>query len=125
MIHDELVRLNPGGFHPDFEQRLPTTIDVLEPQSSILQAVYELRPPCWVTLHTIFGIAHTGVTGERSDCVVNESSARFPGVVSEVAVPAKHRGVHHHPGTVRELERILRCHLVESGLEAGTAPGLE
>lgn len=122
VIHDELVRLNPGGFHPDFEQRLPTTIDVLEPQSSILQAVYELRPPCWVTLHTIFGIAHTSITGERSDCVVNESSARFPGVVSEVAVPAKHRGVHHHPGTVRELERILRCHLMESGLEAAGTP---
>jgi hypothetical protein len=37
-IHDEAVRLNPGAFHPDYERRLPTSVDLLRPNSSILQA---------------------------------------------------------------------------------------
>jgi hypothetical protein len=44
------------------------------------------------------------------------SSARLPGVVSEVLVPAKHTKVHHHPSTIAELERILVQHLHETGL---------
>jgi hypothetical protein len=51
--------------------------------------------------------------------VVPVWSARHPGVVSEVMVPASHTKVHHHPDTIRELERILLEHLRETGL--GTA----
>jgi len=31
-------------------------------------------------------------------------------------VPAKHTKVHHHPGTIAELQRILVQHLHETGL---------
>jgi hypothetical protein len=44
------------------------------------------------------------------------TSARLPGVVSEVYVPSVHTELHHHPITVLEMERILGDHLRENGL---------
>ncbi|NCY02763.1 MAG: alpha/beta fold hydrolase, partial [Planctomycetia bacterium] len=115
-IHDEVVGDNPGAFHADYERRLPTTVDVLEPDSSILEALRGLRTPCWVTTHSIIGNGHRSPLGEGGDCIVPVSSARHPGVVSELLVPATHTRVHHHPETVAELERILLRHLAETGL---------
>jgi pimeloyl-ACP methyl ester carboxylesterase len=115
-IHDTVVRLNPGALRPDYEQRLPTTVDLLEPDSSLLNAIERLRPPCWVTTHSVVGDVHASVTGERDDWVVPVSSARTPGAVSEIEVPACHTKVHHHPLTVAELKRILTQHLQETGL---------
>jgi hypothetical protein len=115
-IHDEVVRANPGSFRPDYERSLPTTVDVLEPNSMILQTLRELRVPCWVTTHSIIGNAHKSPVGDGGDCIVPVSSARLPGVVSELLVPATHTKVHHHPDTIAELERILVQHLRETGL---------
>jgi hypothetical protein len=114
-IHDEIVRDNPGSFRPDYERSLPTTVDVLEPDSMILQSLRGLRVPCWVTTHSIIGNAHQSPVSDGGDCIVPVSSARLPGVVSEVLVPAKHTRVHHHPSTIAELERILVQHLRETG----------
>ena len=50
------------------------------------------------------------------DNVLPVSSARLPGVVSEVLVPSVHTEIHHHPITVFEMERILVDHLRENGL---------
>ncbi len=115
-IHDEITRANPGSFRPDYERSLPTTVDVLEPSSTILQSLRGLRVPCWVTTHSIIGNAHHSPVGDGGDCIVPVSSARLPGVVSEVLVPATHTRVHHHPDTIAELERILVQHLRETGL---------
>ena len=115
-IHDQIVTLNPGVFREDYEKNLPTTVDILEPDSTILQAIKELRTPCWVTTHSVIGTAHQSLTGDADDCVVPASSARLPGTVSEIEVPATHTKVHHQPATVCELERILTQHLHESGL---------
>lgn len=115
MVHDEAVRLNPGAFHSDYARGLPTTIDVLEPSSSLLQALHALRPPCWVTTHSIVGNVHQSLTSGPGDCVVPVSSTRLPDPVSEIEVPANHTRVHHHPRTVMELERILAEHLRETG----------
>ena len=115
-IHDQLVAENPGVLRPEFEEALPTTIQLLAPNSPLLEALYHLRPPCWVTIHNIIGVAHHTLRGERTDCVVSESSARHPGAISELDVKATHTGVHHKLTTIAEIERILRLHLVESGL---------
>jgi len=114
--HDTIVRLNPGGLRPDYERRLPTTVDILEPDSTLLNAIERLRPSCWVTQHSVVGDVHVSATGGRDDWVVPVSSARSPGAVSEIEVPACHTKVHHHPLTVAELERILAQHLQETGL---------
>ena len=115
-IHDEAVRDNPGAFRPEYERRVPTTVDILEPSSTTLASVRALRVPAWVTTHSIIGNAHTSAVSGPGDCVVAVSSAQHPGVVSEVLVPATHTKVHHHPDTIREVERILLEHLRETGL---------
>jgi len=114
-IHAEAVRLNPGAFHPDYERRLPTSVDLLRPSSSILQAVERLRPPCWVTTHAVVGVAHHSLAG-GDDCVVPAASAHTAGAVSEITVPASHTRVHHHPQTIAEVQRILLQHLQECGV---------
>jgi len=113
-IHDEVVLMNPDAFHSDYQRSLPTTIDILEPNSSILRALRELRTPCWVTTHSIIGTAHQSLVSGPDDCVVPASSARLPGTTSELEVPATHTRVHHHPQTVMEIERILLEHLNET-----------
>ncbi|MFM8436284.1 MAG: hypothetical protein ACKOBP_13290, partial [Planctomycetia bacterium] len=114
-VSQELVTLNPDTFQGDFEKSVPTTVDILEPESTILGALRGLRPPCWVTMHSVIGNAHRSLVGDGDDCVVPVSSARIGGVVSEIEVPATHTRVHHQPKTVRELERILTQHLRETG----------
>jgi pimeloyl-ACP methyl ester carboxylesterase len=115
-IHDEMVRRNPGAFREEFERRVPTTVDLLTPGSGPLVALERLRPACWVTMHSIHGDIHLSLAG-RDDKVVPVESALTPGAVSEVAVPASHTRVHHHPDTILELRRILTQHLRETGLE--------
>ena len=60
----------------------------------------------------------TSLISGPGDCIVPASSARLPGVVSEVTVPAKHTQVHHHPISILEIERILAQHLQETGQAA-------
>jgi hypothetical protein len=113
--HEQIVRMNPNAFRPEFAKKVPTTIDLLEPSSPTLEAIDGLRPPCWVTTHSIVGDIHPSLMGGRDDCVVAVESAHTPGAVSEIFVPAKHTRVHHHPWSVSEIERILRQHLLEGG----------
>ncbi len=115
-IHTEVVQANPGAFREDYERQLPTTVDVLAPDSMILNALLGLRPPCWVTTHSIIGNGHKSSLCGDGDCIVPVSSAQLPGVVSELCVPAKHVRVHHHPRSIAELQRILVQHLHETGL---------
>ena len=114
-IHDEVVDANPDAFRSDYAQRLPTTVDILEPNAHLLNALRNLRIPCWVTTHTVIGTGHKSLAGDYGDCIVSASSARLPGVVSEITVPATHTRVHHQPATIAEVERILAEHLRESG----------
>lgn len=115
-IHREVLRANPGAFYTEYERAPPTSIDILEPRSSILRAIHGLRPSCAVTMHSIIGNGVDWPLSGPGDNVVPVSSARLPGVVSEVLVPAVHTEVHHHPITVLEMERILGDHLRENGL---------
>ena len=115
-IHSEVVRANPGVFYSEYERSPPTSVDILEPSSRILQALHDLRPSCRVTMHSIIGNGVTSPLSGPGDNVVPVSSARLPGVVSEVYVPALHTEIHHHPITVFEMERILSDHLRENGL---------
>jgi pimeloyl-ACP methyl ester carboxylesterase len=116
-VYAETLRQNPGAFQADYARRLPTTIDILRPDSSILRSLERLRPACWVTVHSVVGDAHVSLLGGHDDGVVPVESARTAGAVSEITVPACHTRVHHHPQTIAELQRILRQHLVETGLD--------
>lgn len=109
-LHRMIIEANPGVATPEFEQRIPTTVDVLEPSSPLLAALRSLSPSCTVTTHSIIGDVHHSPLGGRDDCIVPVESAREGGVASEVFVPASHTKVHHHPKTVVEVTRILVEH---------------
>jgi pimeloyl-ACP methyl ester carboxylesterase len=115
-LYADIQRQNPGAFRADFARRLPTTIDILRPDSSTLQALERLRPACWVTVHGVVGDGHVSVLGGRDDCVVPVESAHTAAAVSEITVPTSHTRVHHHPRTIEEMQRILLQHLHETGL---------
>jgi pimeloyl-ACP methyl ester carboxylesterase len=112
-MHQAMTALNPDGFRPEYRQRMPTTVDLLEPNSPLLAAMDRLRPAPWVTFHSVHGDVHWSPVG-RDDWVVPVSSALTAHAVSELAVPACHTRVHHHPETVAELRRILEQHLRET-----------
>jgi len=114
--HDAIVRLNPGLLRREYEPRVPTTVDLLEPESRLLRTIERMRPPCWVSVHSVVGDVRWSVTAGPDDWVVPVSSARTPGAVSEIVVPACHTRLHHHPQTVAEMRRILLQHLDETGL---------
>lgn len=112
-VHDEIVEMNPGGFRPEYARKVPTTIDLLEPESLTLKALDQLRPACWVATHTILGDIHASLLGGRDDCVVKVESGHTSNALSEICVPAKHTRVHHHPSAKQEVKRILAEHLAE------------
>jgi hypothetical protein len=122
LIHDEAVRLNPGKFQAEYERSTPTSVDLLQPESLMLKSIDRLRPPCWVTVHSVVGDGHSWFVGVRDDCVVSVESAHTEGAVSEICVPATHTKVHHHPRTIAEVRRILLQHLVETSPAMATAP---
>jgi hypothetical protein len=79
-IHREVLGGNPGAFYSDYVRAPPTTVDILEPKSRILQALHGLRPSCRVTMHSIIGNGITWPLSGPGDNVVPVTSARLPGV---------------------------------------------
>jgi pimeloyl-ACP methyl ester carboxylesterase len=108
--HQQLVRDNPCAFRPELQRGIPTSVDLLEPQSCILQATNALPYNPSVALHTILGDVQWSPIQGRSDGVVAVSSARIGGVQSELVVDASHTEVQRDPNTVREVICILSRH---------------
>ena len=85
--HEQLIAQNPGVFAEFVQERLPTSVDMLEPQSPILQAMRELKFGRCVQLHNIIGV-HSPIG--PSDGVVLVDSAWHPGCKSEMTIPSPH-----------------------------------
>jgi hypothetical protein len=108
--HQQLVRDNPGAFRPELQRNVPTSIDLLEPQSCILRATDSLPYNCNVSLHSIIGDSQWSPIQGRGDGVVAVSSARIGGVQSELFVDASHTEVQRNSQTVNEVICILSQH---------------
>jgi pimeloyl-ACP methyl ester carboxylesterase len=111
--HQQLVRDNPGAFRPELQRNVPTSIDLLEPQSCILQATDALPHSSNVALHSIIGDSSWSPIQGRSDGVVAVSSARVGGVQSELFVDASHTEVQRDSQTVHEVICILNRHAIQ------------
>jgi pimeloyl-ACP methyl ester carboxylesterase len=114
--HDQLSRDNPGLFRPELSRRVPTSVDLLEPDSLVLQSTQCLSYRHGVHVHSIAGNDRWTIGEGPSDGVVPVSSARIAGVESELIVDAKHTQVQRHPDTVREVICILTNHAATLGL---------
>jgi pimeloyl-ACP methyl ester carboxylesterase len=108
--HQQLVRDNPCAFREEVQRGVPTSVDLLEPQSCILQATNSLPYNPAVALHSIIGDDRWSLSQGPSDGVVAVSSARIGGVQSELFVDAKHTEVQRDSETVREVTCILSRH---------------
>jgi pimeloyl-ACP methyl ester carboxylesterase len=111
-MHRRLVAANPGVFSPEFQRRIPTSVDLLEPDSRLLSTMARLTVAADVRIHSIVGIRQ-GRLGAPSDGVVPVTSARHPGASSESFINARHGQLTQHPETLAEVSRILAEHLHE------------
>lgn len=107
----KLLAGNPEAFTPLFRQGLPTSIDNLSPDSSVIRALNEMPIDPKVRLHTILGNIDNEAPDKSSDGVVEYTSAHLPQASSEYIVPASHSACQSHPLSVLEVRRILLRHL--------------
>ncbi|UUO05646.1 alpha/beta fold hydrolase [Blastopirellula sp. J2-11] len=108
--HKKIVNANPAAFREELRRRPPTSIDLLEPDSLILKGIYDLDVAPEVREHSIIGRGWWSIHDGASDGVVPVTSARLPGVDTEVMVSATHTHLNKHPGTICEVLRILQQH---------------
>jgi hypothetical protein len=115
--------------NPDLPLRLragllPTSVDLLAPESPALELLAARPRPEGVHYHSVIGVVPPSANvldrllvstdgGEPGDGVVPYRSAHLEDVDSELVVPADHFTVHHHPLAVLEVRRILLEHLKE------------
>lgn len=111
--HEQLIDWNPGVFSTEIERRIPTSIDLLDPNSCLLRAVRTLPVNPRVQMHSIIGKSRWSPVQGVSDGVVPFTSAHEPRASSELVVDESHGKLHKHPETRDELLRILAVHLRE------------
>jgi hypothetical protein len=111
--HAQLIRDNPNCFSDEFTERIPTSVDLLAPDSPLLCAIDRLHKSPTVQEHTILGEGYFMLRAGDSDKVVPVTSASKPGVVSEKRIHKKHGDLHQSDEGIREVICILRKHAVE------------
>lgn len=109
--HRYLIQSNPGAFRKEMRDRIPTSIDLLEPESPLLNAMADLPiGPC-VHMHSVIGNkCHTLLYG-KSDGVVPVSSAIEPRAESELYLKSTHTQLNDDVEAIEEVIRILQQHL--------------
>ncbi|PHS10421.1 MAG: hypothetical protein COA78_11345 [Blastopirellula sp.] len=118
--HKQLLELNPAMFRKEIRRRIPTSVDLLDPDSMILRGMRELEVPEQVHLHSIVGNGYWSIHDGASDGVVPVTSARLPGVETEVLISSMHSNLNKQPAVVNEVLRILSEHA--AGVPAWAPP---
>lgn len=108
--HKRLIEDNPAAFRKELRTRIPTSFDLVNPHSLLLEGIHRLPLTPGVPAHTIVGSGWWTIHDGQSDGVVPVSSARIPGVQTEIMVNSKHTHLNRDAGTVCEVLRILRVH---------------
>lgn len=93
--------------------RMPNSVDTLEPNDRFVEAVNKLPIMPGIPYHSIIGDRGRGDTPNSSDGVVPYWSSHLPGAQSELIVNSDH-GAQYNPQAIREVERILKKNLTAS-----------
>lgn len=112
--HARLIADNPEAFSTEFSRRFPTSVDLLEPDSKLLQAIERLPIRSQVQIHSIIGYGRWMPGDGDSDGVVPVSSATFGRSVTETKVVEKHSLLTGNPQVVDQVLSILEEHLLVS-----------
>jgi pimeloyl-ACP methyl ester carboxylesterase len=89
--------------------RMPNSVDTLEPNDRFVEAVNKLPITRGIPYHSIMGDRGRGDTPNSSDGVVPYWSSHLDGAKSELIVNSDH-GAQYNPQAIREVERILKLH---------------
>lgn len=108
--HRRTIDQNPGVFTDEFSRRVPTSIDLLDPSSSLLQAITRLQINPAVASHSVIGDWRPMIGSGPSDGIVSVESARLAGVETELVVHQKHTEMTNDPTVIAEVMRIMREH---------------
>lgn len=109
--HRELIDNNPGAFSTEVTNRIPSSVDMLNPDSNLLQTIDKLPIAANVQLHSIIGDSRWTLGYGASDGIVPVVSARHPNVQTERLVSETHSKLHKNDETIQELIAILNEHL--------------
>ena len=105
-----MARNTPDFFANRFRKGLPTSIDELEWQSSILMCLNELGLATAIKAHSIIADLRDPPVAGGSDGLVPYESAHLDGTESELLVSSGHL-CQDHPAVIREVRRILTEHV--------------
>lgn len=116
----ELLTRNRDYFRPEAPLRVTTSIESLDPDSSLLTSLLEAEPAPWTHYHNVVGKqpreGFAAYFSNEGDGVVSLASASLDGVPrveSQIVVEADHMSVHRHPQSVLEVRRILLEQIAE------------
>ncbi len=87
--------------------RMPNSVDTLEPNDRFVEAVNKLPIAPGIPYHSIMGDRGRGDTPNSSDGIVPYWSSHLAGAQSELIVNSDH-GAQYNPQAIREVERILK-----------------
>jgi pimeloyl-ACP methyl ester carboxylesterase len=90
--------------------RMPNSVDTLEPNDRFVQAVNKLPIAPAIPYHSIMGDRGRGDTPNSSDGIVPYWSSHLDGAQSELIVNSDH-GAQYNQQAIREVERILKENL--------------
>jgi pimeloyl-ACP methyl ester carboxylesterase len=93
--------------------RMPNSVDTLEPNDRFVEAVNQLPITPGIPYHSIIGDRGRGDTPKSSDGVVPYWSSHLAGARSELIVNSDH-GAQYNPQAIAEVKRILRMNLSHS-----------
>lgn len=105
--HEQLLEDNPGVFSDEMAERVPTSVDMLKPESAILRAIASLPAAPCVRFHTVFGYGRPNLAEGAGDGIVSIESALSPRATSQVGVDASHMNIHRQLSTGSEVLRVL------------------
>jgi pimeloyl-ACP methyl ester carboxylesterase len=108
--HEQLLADNPGVFTDEVADRVPTSVDMLRPDSTVLATIATLPASPCVRFHSVFGFGRTSVLRGVSDGVVAFDSAASPRAESLTGVDSSHARLHRQLETASEVMRILEEH---------------
>jgi pimeloyl-ACP methyl ester carboxylesterase len=93
--------------------RMPNSVDTLEPNDRFVEAVNKLPITPGIPYHSIMGDRGRGDTPNSSDGIVPYWSSHLAGAQSELIVNSAHNA-QYDPESIREVERILKVNLAVS-----------
>lgn len=114
-LYRQMIDSNPGVFSDEVSRRIPSSIDMLEPDSKLLKAINRLPIAQRVRTHSIIGDSGWTLGYGPSDGVVPVSSAHFPKADSQQFVAERHGKLHKNVDTISQVLAILKDHLSEPG----------